>query len=151
MVKLPAFSLLSFVSACLLVATVSCSSNSPADPKKGIRMDWKNYFNAYLDFRGKESKMGTDSTRIVFENNSDYIVDSAVMVFENQGLLVHSFDTLTVKFISSKTQKVIPAPVHKLGFKHRVEIFAIYSKALQFKYDASLPEEKRKGDCYFCQ
>jgi hypothetical protein len=114
-------------------------------------MDWKNYFNAYLDFRGKESKMGTDSTRIVFENNSDYIVDSAVMIFENQGLLVHSYDTVTIKFIPSKGQKIVPAPVHKLGFKHKVEIFAIHSKALQFKYDASLPEEKRVGDCYFCK
>lgn len=128
----------------------SCSS-TPADPKKGIRMDWKNYFNAYLDFHGKESKMGTDSTKIVFENNSDYLVDSATMIFENQGLLVHHFDTVTVKFIPSKQPKSVPAPSHKLGWKRKVEIFAIYSKALQFKYDAALPKEKQQGDCYFCK
>jgi hypothetical protein len=114
-------------------------------------MDWKNYFNAYLDFHGKESKMGTDSTKIVFENNSDYTVDSATLIFENQGLLVHHFDTVTVRSIPSKTLRSVTAPSHKLGWKHKVEIFAIYSKALEFKYDASLPEAKRTGDCYFCK
>jgi hypothetical protein len=150
MIKFPNSSFLLFLIVCAHFWAASCSS-TPADPKKGIRMDWKNYFNAYLDFRGKESKMGTDSTKIVFENNSDYLVDSATLIFENQGLLVHHFDTVTVKNIPSKTPKSVTAPSHKLGWKHKVEIFAIYSKALQFRYRGDLPKEKQQGDCYFCK
>ncbi len=114
-------------------------------------MGWQNHFNAYLDLRGKESKMGTDSTKLVFENNSDYLVDSAILIFENQGLLVHSYDTVTVKSVLSKSQSKVQAPSHKLGWKHKVEIFAIYSKALEFAYRADFPEAKKQGDCYHCK
>jgi hypothetical protein len=129
----------------------SACSDTPDDPKKAIRVGWQTYFNAYLDFHGKESQLGTDSTRLVFENNSDYAVDSAILIFENQGLLVHSFDTVCIPSIPSKTQKAVPAPTHKLGFKRKVNIFAIYSKPLEFGYRSDLPEEKRKGDCYHCK
>lgn len=140
-----------FLPIIFLLLLQACSSGPAADPKKDIRVGWKTYFNAYLDFKGKESKMGTDSTKIVFENNSDYTVDSAVVIFENQGLLVHSFDTLTINFILSKTKKAVVAPQHKLGWKHKAEIFAIYSKALEFAYRADFPEAKRQGDCYHCK
>jgi hypothetical protein len=139
---LPCISFLLLLSAC---------STTPADPKQSIRIGWQTYFNAYLDQRGKESQMGTDSTKLVFENNSDYAVDSAILIFENQGLLVHSFDTVCIKSIPPKTQKSAPAPSHKLGFKRKVNIFAIYSKPLEFGYRSDLPEEKRKGDCYHCK
>jgi uncharacterized protein YcfL len=143
-----------FIAAIFLVSTLllaNCSSNSPEDLKKSVRMDWQNHFNAYLDYHGKDSKMGTDSTKIVFENNSDYTIDSAVLIFENQGLLVHSYDTVRTNFILSKSKKAFSAPVHKLGWTHNVSIFAIYSKALEFRYHADLPEAKRKGDCYYCK
>jgi hypothetical protein len=130
---------------------LAACSNTPDDPKKSIRMGWQTYFNAYLDQRGKESQLGTDSTKLVFENNSDYAVDSAILIFENQGLLVHSFDTICIKSIPAKTEKGAPAPAHKLGFKRKVNIFAIYSKALQFGYRSDLPEAKKQGDCYYCK
>jgi hypothetical protein len=139
---LPLLSLITILSAC---------STTPDDPKRSIRVGWQTYFNAYLDYHGKESQLGTDSTKLVFENNSDYAVDSALLVFENQGLLVHSFDTVCIKSILPKTKKTAPAPSHKLGFKRKVNILAIYSGALEFAYRSDLPEEKRKGDCYYCK
>ena len=139
---LPLFSFFSILTAC---------SSTPDDPKKSIRIGWQTYFNAYLDFHGKESQLGTDSTRLVFENNSDYAVDSAILIFENQGLLVHSFDTVCIKSILHKTKKALQAPSHKLGFNRILHIYDIYSKPLEFGYRADLPEEKRKGDCYHCK
>ena len=131
-----------------LVIITSCSSDKLADAKRDVRMDWKNYFNAYLDMHGKESQLGTDSTKIVFENNSDYTVDSAIVIFENQGLLVHHYDTLTIPGILSKSKKSVVTPAHKLGLVHKAQIYAIYSKALEFHYAADLPAEKQTGDCY---
>ena len=135
----------------VLINLPSCSSDKVADAKRDVRLDWKNYFNAYLDMHGKESQLGTDSTKIVFENNSDYTVDSAIVIFENQGLLVHHFDTLTVKGILSKSKKSVVAPSHKLGLSHKAQIYEIYSKALEFHYIANLPPDKKKGDCYYCK
>lgn len=137
----------------VLVLTIpSCSSSDKAaDARRDVRMDWKNYFNAYLDMHGKDSQLGTDSTKMVFENNSDYTVDSVVMIFENQGLLVHHFDTLTIKGILSKSKKSIPTPSHKLGLVHKAQIYEIYSKALEFHYISNLPAEKQTGDCYYCK
>ncbi len=137
-----------FLSVCIFLSVISCGSNTTEDHKKSVRMAWQNHFNAYLDFRGKESQMGTDSTKIVFENNSDYTVDSAIVIFENQGLLVHSYDTVNINFILSRSKKAVVAPSHKLGFKHKVEIYAIYSKALEFGYHADLPPTKQQGDCF---
>ncbi|CAN5914541.1 hypothetical protein BH11BAC7_BH11BAC7_27440 [soil metagenome] len=150
--KLPDYIPSFFLLSCIVgLLAASCHAPSPADARKDIRIGWKTYFNAYLDFKGKESKMGTDSTKIIFENNSDYIVDSATVIFENQGLLVHSFDTVNINFIASKSQKAVLAPSHKLGWKHKVEIFAIYSKALEFRYKGDFPEAKRQGDCFYCK
>lgn len=135
----------------VLINLPSCSSDKAADSKRDVRLDWKNYFNAYLDMHGKESQLGTDSTKIVFENNSDYTVDSAIVIFENQGLLVHHFDTLSVKGILSKSKKSVAVPSHKLGLSHRAQIYEIYSKALEFHYIANLPPDKKSGDCYYCK
>jgi hypothetical protein len=132
-----------------LIILSSCSSDKAADARRDVRLDWRNYFNAYLDMHGKESQLGTDSTKIVFENNSDYTVDSAIVIFENQGLLVHHFDTLTIPGILSKSKKSISTPAHKLGLVHKAQIYEIYSKALEFHYVANLPEEKKTGDCYY--
>jgi hypothetical protein len=134
-----------------LVISSSCSSDKAADARRDVRMDWRNYFNAYLDMHGKDSQLGTDSTKIVFGNNSDYTVDSAIVIFENQGLLVHHFDTLTVKGILSKTKKSVITPAHKLGLVHKAQIFEIYSKALEFHYISNLPGDKQSGDCYYCK
>ncbi len=149
MFKASALSILLFVF--FFLSVFSCGSDTTIDHKKSVRMAWQNHFNAYLDFRGKESQMGTDSTKIVFENNSDYTVDSAIVIFENQGLLVHSYDTVKINFILSKSKKAVVAPSHKLGFKHKVEIFGIYSKALEFGYHADLPPTKQQGDCFHCK
>ncbi|CAN5175243.1 hypothetical protein BH09BAC5_BH09BAC5_24280 [soil metagenome] len=135
----------------IIVVFLTSCSNSPESRKKAIRENWGDHFKSYLDYHGKDSKLGTDSTKIVFENNSDYTVDSAIFLFENQGLLVHSYDTVRCNIVLSHSKKIIPAPVHKLGWTHLVHIFAIYSKALEFHYHADLPEEKKSGDCYYCQ
>lgn len=140
-----------FYSLLIFFILASCSSNSPESLKKNVRLNWQDHFKAYLTYHGKDSKLGTDSTKIVFENNSDYTVDSAVFLFENQGLLVHSYDTVKSKGVLSKSKVILQAPVHKLGWKHNVIIFAIYSKALSFHYHADLPEVKQEDDCFFYQ
>ncbi len=129
---------------------VSCFTNSVDSQKRKVRMKWLDYFIADLDYRGKASKLGTDSTRATFENKSDYKVDSVILVFENQGMLVHSYDTIKVFNVLPMGKTSTLTKAYKLGWSHSIKIAAIYSRDLEFCYKIGKSIDEIKGDCFHC-
>ena len=92
--------------------------------------------------------LGTDSLLVTFENKSDYKIDSAYLLFQNQGLFVHHFDTIRIASVSPKGKTELIPPLHKLGVSRSIKVIAIFSKELDFKYDACLVNGDDAEDHY---
>ncbi|HET6991088.1 MAG TPA: hypothetical protein VFJ43_07180, partial [Bacteroidia bacterium] len=83
--RLSEFPIFSF-SGILSLLLISCFPHSPSDKMKNTRVHWEQYFIASLDLSKKQLALGTDSMLVTFENRSDYKMDSAYILFQNQGL-----------------------------------------------------------------
>jgi hypothetical protein len=129
----------------------SCGSETKVDKKKLARLNWKEYFLASIDVSKKHLGMGTDSMLVTFENRSDYKIDSAYLLFQNQGLLVHHMDTIRINAVPSRGKISVPPPLHTMGYVRSIKVISIFSKELEFRYSSAIKESSPQDDCFHCK
>jgi len=133
----------------LLFSLLLFSCHREESEKKNIRNKWYEYFLAFVE--AQNVGIGTDSTYIDFQNHSPYKVDSAFMMFHNNGLFVNSFDSIVARNVPPGGSVKIQVPKHALGVSRSVSFLSIYSKELEFCFHPTKDKDPDNDDPYYCK